>query len=56
MRYKGVYFFFEDEMTLADIFSFENLYEAYKNCRKGKQHKGEVIRFKADLAYNINKI
>ncbi len=45
-------------MKLEEIFTFENLYEAYKNCRKGKQHKGEVIRFETNLAvylYNIQK-
>ncbi len=43
-------------MKLEDIFTFENLYEAHKNCRKGKQHKGEVIRFEANLSVNISKI
>ncbi len=45
-------------MKLEEIFTFENLYEAYKNCRKGKQHKEEVIRFETNLAvylYNIQK-
>lgn len=43
-------------MKLKDIFTFENVYDAYKNCRKGKQHKGEVIRFEANLSVNIYKI
>lgn len=43
-------------MRLEEIFTFENLYDAYKQCRKSKQHKGEVIRFEANLSYNINKL
>lgn len=34
-------------MRLDEIFSFDNLYDTYKNCRKSKQHKGEVVRFEA---------
>lgn len=40
-------------MKLEEIFSFENLYNAYKCCRRAKQHKGEVIRFEANLAVNL---
>lgn len=43
-------------MYLEEIFTFENLYEAYKNCRKSKQHKGEVIRFETNLSININNL
>lgn len=43
-------------MKLEEIFNFYNLYNAYKNCRKSKQHKGEVIRFEANLAVNITKL
>lgn len=43
-------------MKFEEIFSFENLYEAHKQCRKSKQHKGEVIRFEINLAKNIIKI
>lgn len=43
-------------MKLEEIFTFENLYGAYKECRRGRQHKGEVIRFEIDLAVNINKL
>ena len=43
-------------MKLDEIFTFENLYEAYKNCRKSKQHKGEVIRFESSLALNLTKL
>ena len=45
-----------NKMQLEEIFTFENLYEAYKNCRKSKQHKGEVIRFETNLSYNINSV
>lgn len=41
-------------MKIEEIFTFENLYDAYKHCRLGKQHKGEVIRFEANLAVNLN--
>ena len=40
-------------MKLDEIFSFEYLYSAYKNCRKSKQHKGEVIRFETNLSVNL---
>lgn len=43
-------------MKLEEIFTFENLYEAYKNCRKSKQHKGEVIRFETNLSSNISQL
>ena len=43
-------------MKIEEIFTFENLYDAYKQCRKSKQHKGEVIRFEANLSYNINSL
>jgi len=43
-------------MELKEIFTFENLYEAYKECRKSKQHKGEVIRFETNLSSNITNL
>ena len=43
-------------MKLEDIFTFENIYEAHKKCRKSKQHKGEVIRFEVNLSENIYKL
>lgn len=43
-------------MNLSEIFSFENLYIAYKHCRNSKQHKGEVIRFEANLSANISNL
>lgn len=43
-------------MKIEEIFTFENLYEAYKLCRKSKQHKGEVIRFETNLSHNISNL
>lgn len=43
-------------MKLEEIFTFENLYKAYKECRKTKQHKGEVIRFETNLSSNITSL
>ena len=43
-------------MKIEEIFTFENLYKAYKGCRKSKQHKGEVIRFEANLSLNITNL
>lgn len=43
-------------MKLDEIFTFENLYSAYKNCRMSKQHRGEVIRFESNLAVNLNNL
>lgn len=43
-------------MKLEDIFTFKNIYEAHKKCRKSKQHKGEVIRFEVNLSENIYKL
>ncbi len=40
-------------MKLEEIFTFENIYKAYKECRKSKQHKGEVICFETNLSVNI---
>ena len=43
-------------MKIEEIFTFENLYKAYKGCRKSKQHKGEVIRFETNLSVNISNL
>ena len=43
-------------MKIEEIFTFENLYKAYKDCRKSKQHKGEVIRFETNLSFNLNEL
>lgn len=43
-------------MNIDEIFSFENLYLAYKESRKSKQQKGEIIRFEIDLSVNLNKL
>ena len=52
----GVFLFWRKTMKLDEIFTFENLYSAYKNCRMSKQHKGEVIRFETNLSVNLNKL
>lgn len=43
-------------MKLEEIFTFENLYESHKQCRKSKQHKWEIIRFETNLSINIINI
>lgn len=43
-------------MKLIDIFTFENLYNAHKNCRRSKSHKREVIAFETNLSLNISNI
>ena len=43
-------------MNLENIFSFENLYNAHKKCRRSKQHKGEVIRFETNISESIYKL
>jgi len=43
-------------MKLEEIFTFEHLYDAHKDCRKSKQHKTEVIYFEIDLSMNISKL
>lgn len=43
-------------MKLEEIFTFENLYDSYKDCRKSKQHKGEVIRFEISLSSNLSSL
>ncbi len=43
-------------MNLEQIFTFENLYQAYQACRKSKQHKGEVIRFETNLSVNLYQL
>lgn len=50
------HFFGGDNMNLKNIFSFENLYDAHKKCRKSKQHKGEVIRFEVNISESIYKL
>lgn len=50
------HFFGGDNMNLENIFSFENLYNAHKKCRRSKQHKGEVIRFETNISENIYKL
>lgn len=56
LKVKKGHFFGGDYMNLENIFSFENLYDAHKKCRKSKQHKGEVIRFEVNISENIYKL
>lgn len=41
------------DMTLSEIFTFENLFRAHELCRRGKQHKRGTIMFEMDNAKNI---
>lgn len=43
-------------MTLDEIFTFENLYEAHKSARLSKQHKKEIINFEINLSSNLYKL
>ena len=43
-------------MNLNKIFSFENLLEAHKLCRRSKQHKRGAIMFEIELGRNIVKL
>lgn len=43
-------------MTLAEIFSFENLMAAHKLCRQSKQHKRGAIMFEIELGRNLAKL
>lgn len=56
LKVKKGHFFGGDYMNSENIFSFENLYDAHKKCRKSKQHKGEVIRFEVNISENIYKL
>ena len=41
-------------MTTEEIFSFENLYQAYLYTRNGKRDKSSVIRYSLNALENIN--
>lgn len=43
-------------MNVDEIFSFENLYKAHKDCRRSKQHIREIISFELNLSNNILKL
>lgn len=43
-------------MNAAEIFSFENLMEAHRQCRQGKQHKRGTIMFEVELGRNLAKL
>ena len=50
------HFFSGDNMNLENIFSCENLYNAYKKFKRSKQHKWEVIKFETNISENIYKL
>lgn len=55
--YKGTFYYERsDVMNLDEIFSFDNLYEAHKDCRRSKQHIREIISFELNLSSNIAKL
>jgi retron-type reverse transcriptase len=43
-------------MTLDEIFTFENLLSAHRQCRLGKQHKRGTIMFEIEAGTNIAKL
>ena len=40
-------------MNYQELFTFENLYQAHKNARKGKRNKKDVILFELELSKNL---
>lgn len=42
--------------TYKDIYDFENLYQAHKKARLGKQNKREVIQYEFYLTENLEKL
>ncbi len=43
-------------MTLDEIFTFENLFDAHTQCRRGKQHKRGTIMTELELGQIIKKL
>ncbi|MDR1360767.1 MAG: reverse transcriptase/maturase family protein [Rickettsiales bacterium] len=43
-------------MTLDEIFTFENLYDAHRLSRRSKQHKRGTILFEIELGKNLAKL
>lgn len=43
-------------MQIREIFSFENLFAAHKQCRRSKQHKRGAIMFEIELAQNLARL
>lgn len=43
-------------ITFDDVFSYENLFNAYKSARRCKRHKREVVEFELNLASNLTKL
>lgn len=44
------------QQEFEKIYSFDNLYQAHKKARRGKQNKREVIEFEFYLAENLEKL
>ena len=44
------------QQEFEKIYSFDNLYQAHKKARRGKQNKCEVIEFEFYLAENLEKL
>lgn len=45
-----------DFSSLCWVFTLDNLYETHKRCRRGKQHKREVVDFEIDLNKNLLRL
>ena len=43
-------------MQIEQVFSFNNLLKAHRECRLGKQHKRETILFEISLSENLQKM
>lgn len=43
-------------ITFDEVFSYENLFNAYKSARRCKRHKREVVEFELNLAQNLTKL
>lgn len=43
----------KNQKNYDTIFTFENLYESHRKCRRNKRHKREVIEFESRLSENI---
>lgn len=56
MVIRALFYFGGSKVTLKEIFTFENLYEAHKSSRLSKQHKKETIDFEINLYVNIYKL
>lgn len=39
--------------NFKDVYTFNNIYKAYKESQKGKRHKTEVIKFNENYSQNL---